>query len=203
MEIVQATASDVEEAVGVLVAAFADDPITGYLLQSGSTYRSRATQFFSLLMQARVALEMPVLLARARTGIHGAAMGYSTERPSWPADLAQAWDRFESSIPGMSARMAVYDDIADKCKPSLSHYYLGVIGVAPQMHGRGVGRRLLKGFCELSVEDPLSNGVYLETAVPSNVPFYAAAGFATTGTGSLDARTLWCMYFRHASRQDA
>ncbi len=197
MEITTAAPSDLDDAVGCLAKAFAEDPITGFVLQTGPGYRERLTQFFSLLMRARIALKMPVLVVRDATGIRGAAMGYTTVHPAWPKDLSEEWDRFEHAIPGLADRLAVYDEIAAQGKPAAPHYYLGVIGVDPGLHGQGVGTRLLKSFCELSASDPLSGGVYLETAKESNLVFYERAGFAETGRGRLGSATLWCLYRPH------
>lgn len=200
MKITPAASVDLDEAVDCLAAAFAQDPITGYLLQTSPGYRERVTQFFSLLMRARFALEMPVLVARDDTGIRGAAMGYTTARPAWPADLMNEWDRFEHDISGLDDRMAVYDEIADQAKPPAPHYYLGVIGVDARLRGQGLGSQLLKSFCDLSAGDSQSGGVYLETANASNVGFYQRAGFEETGRGHLGAATLWCMYLPHGPR---
>lgn len=203
MQIAPAAPSDLEPAVTCLAEAFAEDPITGFLLQAGPGYRDRVTQFFSLLMRARIALGMPVLVASDGTRVHGATMGYTTARPVWPSAVTADWDRFENATPGLTDRMARYDEIADQYKPSAPHYYLGVIGVDPAMHGLGLGTRLLQSFCDLSAGDPLSSGVYLETANPSNVRFYERAGFAETGRGSLGGATLWCMFLAHRPRDDA
>jgi ribosomal protein S18 acetylase RimI-like enzyme len=200
MKITPAVPSDLVESVDCLAKAFAQDPITGFLLQTGRGYRDRVTRFFSLLMRARIALNMPVLVARGASVIHGAAMGHTTIRPAWPLDLAEEWDRFEKATPGLTNRMAVYDEIAAKCKPSAPHYYLGVIGIDPTLHGRGFGMQLLAAFCDLSASDRLSSGVYLETAESSNVGFYERAGFAETGRGRLGRATLWCMYLPHSPR---
>jgi len=200
MKITTATPSDLDETVDCLATAFAQDPITGFLLQSGPGYRERVTQFFSLLMRARIALEMPVLVVRDTAGIHGAAMGYSTVRPEWPRGITEDWDRFERATPGFTDRMAVYDEVAAKYKPPAPHYYLGVIGIDPNFHGCGIGTQLLKSFCDLSASDRLSCGVYIETAQASNLGFYERAGFAETGRGSLGNATLWCMYHPHGPR---
>lgn len=194
MQITAAAPSDLEQAVAGLATAFAQDPLTGFLLQTGPHYRARVTKFFSLLMEARIALGMPVLVARDTDGIHGAVMGYTTARPVWPTALTEEWRRFEQAIPGASDRMALYDEIAEKNKPSVPHYYLGVIGTDPAVHGRGIGTQLLRSFCELSASDRSSGGVYLETANPSNVGFYERAGFTVTGQGKLGSATLWCMF---------
>lgn len=202
MQITPAAPSDLEPAVTCLAAAFAEDPITGFLLQTGPCYRERVTQFFSLLMRARIALSMPVLVARGAVGVHGATMGYTTARPVWPRAVTEDWDRFENATHGLTERMARYDEIAERFKPPVPHYYLGVIGMDPAMHGLGLGTRLLKSFCDISASDPLSSGVYLETANPLNVRFYERAGFTETGRGSLGGATLWCMFLAHRPRID-
>jgi ribosomal protein S18 acetylase RimI-like enzyme len=200
MKITTATPSDIDEAVGCLATAFAQDPITGFLLQTSQGYRERVKQFFSLLMRARVALKMPVFVARGTQGIGGATMGYSTVQSDWPARLTEEWDQFEKAIPGLTERMAIYDEVAAKFKPPTPHYYLGVIGTDPALQGSGIGTQLLKSFCEVSASDPLSSGVYLETAQASNLKFYERGGFSETGRGNLGDATLWCMYLPHERR---
>jgi len=202
MEIATANLTDLGEAVDCLAGAFAEDPITGFLLQPGPTYSKRVTQFFSLLMRARLALDMPVIVARGATNIQGAAMGYATVHPAWPRDLSEEWDYFERAIPGFSDRLAIYDEVAIRAKPPMPHYYLGVIGVDRKSQGSGIGMQLLQSFCNLSASDPSSCGVYLETANASNLRFYERAGFLETGRGNLGNATLWCLYLPHR-RHDA
>src|SRR5689334_4366120 len=125
MQIATASSADLDSAVDCLAAAFAHDPITGYLLETGDGYRQRTRQFFALLMRARIALEMPVLVARSNAGLDGACMGYATTHPEWPKDLTDEWSRFENSIPGFTDRMAVYDGVAAQFRPPAPHYYLG------------------------------------------------------------------------------
>lgn len=197
MEIARATFSDLVQAVDRLTHAFASDPITGFLLQDGPTYRERLTRFFSLLMRARLALGMPVLVARDGDEIHGIVMGNIPSPPAWPADIAQQWEDFERAVPGMVDRLAIYEGLAAQFAPIVPHYYLGVIGVDPALHGQGIGMQLISAFCELSAADDRSHGVYLETGEPSNVRFYERAGFIETGRETMGDATLWCMYRAH------
>lgn len=200
MNVTAASPSDLDEAVSCLATAFGQDPITGYLLQTGPGYRDRVSRFFTILMRARLALAMPVFVAKSSAGVLGASMGYTTARPDWPSDLTAEWDLLEKAVPGMPERMAVYDEVAARFKPTAPHYYLGVIGTDPSVQGSGIGTRLLKAFCEASARDPLSSGVYLETAQASNLRFYERAGFVETGRGSLGSSTLWCMYLPQGQR---
>ena len=117
-----------------------------------------------------------------------------------PTGLTEDWNRFEKATPGLIDRIAVYDEIVANGKPPAPHYYLGVIGIDPSLHGLGIGTQLLKSFCDLSAGDRLSGGVYLETAKASNVGFCERAGFAETCRGNLGAETLWCMYLPHGPR---
>jgi ribosomal protein S18 acetylase RimI-like enzyme len=197
MAVAAAVASDLHKAVSCLTAAFAQDPITGFVLQTGEGYEDRLTQFFSLLMRARLALQMPVLVARGESGIQGAVMGYTSLRPAWPTDMAKEWEHFEKSTPGLTERLLAYEEIAERFKPVSPHYYLGAIGVDPAAQGRGIGALLLKSFCDRSAGDQPSCGVYLETAKESNLAFYDRAGFVETGRGTLGSNTLWCMYLPH------
>lgn len=197
MPITAATPSDIDAVLACLTSAFAEDPITGFLLQAGPGYQERLTRFFSLLLRARIALGMPVLVARGVDRIQGAAMGNVAAPRPWPDELEQEWTDLESTIPGFRQRAETYDGIAEASRPAAPHYYLGVIGTDPALRGRGIGRQLLQSFCALSAADRASAGVYLETANPSNVPFYERAGFVVTGQGQLGDATLWCLFLAH------
>lgn len=201
MQIASATSAEIEQIADCLVAAFAEDPITGFLLGSGSGYPDRLRRFFSLLVRARISLGSPVLVARSAGVVHGAAMGNATSAPSWPGDLEEEWNDLESVAPGFNDRAEIYEAVAKRFKPSMPHFYLGVIGTSPSMQGLGIGRQLLRAFGDLSASDGHSGGVYLETANPLNVRFYEQAGFAVTGQGAIGAQTLWCMFLRHGQRQ--
>jgi ribosomal protein S18 acetylase RimI-like enzyme len=132
-------------------------------------------------MAVTVALQMPVLVARESSDIQGAVMGYTTLHPAWPTNIAEEWEHFEKATSGLNERLLVYEEIVEKFKPSVPHYYLGVIGVDPAAQGRGIGAHLLRSFCDRSAGDP------------------ASCGFVEAGRGTLGTNTLWCMYLPHRS----
>jgi len=192
-----AESGDVDEAISVLGNAFAQDPLMTYLFhESPSGARACAMVFFSILLRARIALEMPAYVLQQGDEILGAAMGYDTSRPKWPATLAEEMRRLEAETPGFAQRLGAYEKLAEAHEPSEEHYYLGVIGVHPSLQGKGAGRALLGAFCAPSLKDPNSGGVYLETASPASLQFYYKNGFDLRGKGSLDSTTVWCLYRR-------
>jgi GNAT superfamily N-acetyltransferase len=198
LQIARAATADAHAAARCFVQAFASDPLIDYFFGDSAAGRDEsAERFFGLLLRARIALGMPALLARRGAQIVGGAMGYDTVRADWPDALQREWDRLEAQAPAIAERFGAYESIAAASEPDRPHYYLGVLGVAPIVRGTGTGSALLRAFCALSAQDPLSTGVYLETANPDNVAFYARHGFVERGSGRLGSGTLWCLFHAH------
>lgn len=192
-----ATTADAPSAIATLVQAFARDPLMLYLFAHHPDGIGAGIQtFFSILLRARIALAMPADVLTKDGEVLGATMGYDTSRPTWPAPLAEEWDRFEASVPGFTARLAAYESICDAHQPDEPHHYLGVIGIHPSLQGKGAGKALLTAFCERSRTDQKSRGVYLDTANAASLQFYYKNGFKLRGEGSLDGAPLWCVYKR-------
>ena len=198
MQIVPATSIDVESTAKCFSAAFSTDPLISYFFADhpGGRYAA-AERFFLILMSARIAMSMPVLVARDGDRLLGGAMGYTTVQADWPTACQQDWDALEHSSTEVAGRFALYGQISEAAVPPQPHYYLGVIGVAPDARGTGAGGALLQAFCRLSAADPRSSGVYLETGNPDNLPFYAHHGFEVRGSGELGTGSLWCLFHRH------
>jgi GNAT superfamily N-acetyltransferase len=199
LQIAPATSLDVDSTAKCFSSAFSTDPLISYFFADHPAGRDAAAeQFFLLLMRARIALGMPALVARDGDRLLGGAMGYTTAQIDWPAEIKTEWDALEHGSPVIAERFDLYGRISDAVMPPEPHYYLGVIGVAPEAKGTGAGGALLQAFCRLSADDPRSSGVYLETANPDNVPFYIHHGFDVRGSGALGAGTLWCLFHRHS-----
>ncbi|WP_133660300.1 GNAT family N-acetyltransferase [Paraburkholderia sp. BL10I2N1] len=72
-------------------------------------------------------------------------------------------------------------------------WYLGVLEVEPYKQRTDLGSALLK--TGLRVCDEEGTGAYLETAEPSNLPFYSAYGFKVLGTSELrNGPRVWSMW---------
>ncbi|MBL8519656.1 MAG: GNAT family N-acetyltransferase [Betaproteobacteria bacterium] len=201
MRIEPAIATDVDAALEALVAAFAADPLMHWFYADHPRGQRQANrEFFAMLMRARLALDMPVMVAREGRAISGAVMGYTATDPEWPAPLAADWDAWVAAAPGLSEKFDAYEAISVSAAPRVPHYYLGVIGVDPRVQGTGTGRNLLEAFVARSAADAASQGVYLETSNPASLAFYRKCGFEVTGEGRLEDLRLWCVFRPHASR---
>lgn len=188
---------DVDAAIGALADAFTKDPLMMYLFRDNPKgVRDGVAQFFSILLRARLALNMPSYVLQHGNNVLGAAMGYDTSRPDWPPVLTEEWRTFERGVPGVVDRLSAYEKICEAHQPSENHYYLGVIGVHPSVQGKGGGKALLEFFCDRSLADAKSRGVYLDTSNPDSLRLYRNNGFEILGEGDLDGAPLWCAYRR-------
>lgn len=195
VELVRPSVEAVPDVCGSLVRAFADDPLTSFFFGRGPHLHATLTQFFSIMMQARLATEMPVIAARQGSKWLGAAMGYEPVHPDWPAEYEEEWIAMAQPFePGLTERFGQYETISGLNKPTEPHHYLGVLGVDPAAQGLGVGKSLLLAFCDLADGDPASTGVYLETGSPASLEFYRRNGFHTLGSGVMGDATMWCVF---------
>ncbi len=186
---------DIVPAVAVTVAAFAADPLMAYFFgPDPGTIRTASTEFFTLLLTARIELGVPASVLLDDTDVAGLVMGYDTTRPDWPPALTARWQQLEATIPGLADRLAAYDAVSEIYAPPDPHHYLGVIAVHPSLQGKGGGRLLIDSFCAHAAADPASHGVYLETGSPQSLQFYLRTGFTLRGEGQLGAARLWCVY---------
>ena len=96
---------------------------------------------------------------------------------------------FLASGPGPSIRGLRTSAVMDRAHPHGEHVYLWLLAVDPASQRGGVGRALLR-----RVFDEAEAPVYLETANPANVPYYASNGFEEIGRAPLPrGATMWFM----------
>ena len=107
--------------------------------------------------------------------------------PSWT--VAYFVPGFLLAGPGPIARGLKFSAIQEKGHPHEEHVYLWFLAVDPNHQRGGVGRSLLARVYE-DAEAP----VYLDTANPDNVPYYASNGFEEIGKADGPrGATMWFM----------
>jgi GNAT superfamily N-acetyltransferase len=79
--------------------------------------------------------------------------------------------------------------VQDKGHPAEEHHFVWQLAVDPPAQRSGLGRALLQ-----RVADEAEVPVYLDTANPDNVPYYASVGFEEIGRAPLPrGATMWFM----------
>ncbi len=178
VEIVPLADSQVGEAARALALAFQADPLQSYVLPDPEERAARSPAHFAALL--RYGLRFGEVLT-TRAPIAGAAVWLgpgawevTPERAAaagldrLPAEMgAAAWARFEHVLGFLEPFHR--RDVGPE------HWYVMVVGVAPQWQRRGLGQALLRPVVDRA--DAAGQPCYLETAQPENVPFYQRLGF--------------------------
>ena len=170
-------AGEIDTAAVSLAAAFMKDPLQTYTFPEEAERRERSPAHFKAILQygllfgdvyATSNLEgCMVCLRPNETEVtpEKAEQGGLTKLPHLLGQDAAT--RFLSAL-------EFIDQFHGKDVPE-PHWYVMVIGVHPDHCGKGLGRALLEPLMRRAE----ANGepVYLETAQPTNVTFYAKMGF--------------------------
>ena len=176
--IVSLSDADLPAAAQGLARAFQDDPLQTYVFPDPAERAARSPGHFAPLLR------------------YGRMFGevFTTTRPS---DGAAVWlgpDAWEvtperavaaglddlPTVLGVAAAerffsvLAAVDPYHHTAVPA-AHWYVMVVGVAPEAQGQGLGRALLQPVIDRA--DAESQPCYLETAQPKNVAFYEHLGF--------------------------
>lgn len=169
-----ATASDEEAAVGVLVLAFASDPVARHSWPDPATYLG----VFPAFARAFGGRAFANGGAHVATD-HGAAALWLP--PGVRPDEERLGALMESTMDERSREVAaaVFEQMA-KYHPDEPHWYLPLIGVDPARQGRGYGSALMRHA--LDACDREGALAYLESTNPRNVPLYERHGFEALGT---------------------
>jgi GNAT superfamily N-acetyltransferase len=102
--------------------------------------------------------------------------------------------------PGPIVRGLRTSGVQESGHPDEEHTFVWWLAVDPDHQRSGVGRALLNRVFDDSPEAP----VYLDTANPDNVPYYASLGFEEIGRAALPrGATMWFMRRASGSAYEA
>lgn len=187
----RATAADIPVTAAMLARAFHDDPVAAWTCPSDDLRWRMLERFYATrLRQVLRAGEVWVEPALA-----GAALWLSpgNARTSVRDDLelarCQMHPRLLARLPlvvrGLKGIEAQH--------PSKPHWYLNVLGTAPEAQGRGIGSAVMETVLDRC--DQERSGAYLESSKEANVAFYERHGFRVVHEHDLPrGPRLWLMW---------
>jgi ribosomal protein S18 acetylase RimI-like enzyme len=197
VEIVSLSREDLPAAIDLFSHAFATDPMVSYVFDVSLVTQERSLQeLFRFSCEVRLLLDWPLLGTLDENGVLAGVAGFSMlGEVHWPQSLVTVYEELKSCIgPESAARLEEYSHLADLHRPLLPHYQLGMIGVHPRAQGKGHAATLIRRLHQLSDADPVSTGVWLDTANPLNVPIYEHLGYRIVAQEELGPVTVWGMF---------
>jgi GNAT superfamily N-acetyltransferase len=189
----KASNDDVPELADALARAFQDDPGWSHLLPDPERRKERLPLFFETELRE---VAMPLGLVWTADEIVGAAVWAPPD--AWRVPVlttvreAPVMARvFGGRLP-LALRSRLRMERLHPRKPP--HWYLAIMGVAPEWQGRGLGTALM--MPGLQSLDGADTPAYLEASTPRSRALYERNGFAVTGELDLPAGgpRLWRMW---------
>jgi ribosomal protein S18 acetylase RimI-like enzyme len=189
----KATAEDVPRLADSLARAFHDDPGWSHLLPDPSDRTGRLRLFYETELRA---VTVPLGLVWTTDQVVGAAVWMPPG--AWRVPAATTLREVPAMIRVFKGRLplALRSRLLMESRHprSPSHWYLAVMGVAPEWQGRGLGTALMRPALEAL--DAARIPAYLESSTPRSRSLYQRSGFAVTGEFDLPAAgpPLWQMW---------
>jgi GNAT superfamily N-acetyltransferase len=191
-------ADDHDAVIGAVARAFYDDPVFSFLLPDGSRRASQLERAFDFLAQR---VWLPHEQTYTTDSVVGGAFWVSPGE--WHVSLV----RQAMMMPGMIARIGPRVmpgllrtlSLIEAKHPREPHFYLPVIGVAPEWQGKGIGTALLRPMLERCDLEGLP--AYLEASSERNRACYERNGFEVRGELRVPkgGPPLWLMWRSPAS----
>jgi GNAT superfamily N-acetyltransferase len=186
-------ADEVPVIARALARAFEDDPVMSWVFRSDAERLRRLERAFTLFLRR---IWLPQQECYATDRLFGAALWLPPDK--WhlgPLEQARL-------LPGMIAvngrnlpRMLTVLNAIEKLHPKdPPHYYLAVLGVEPELQGRGFGGALMQPILARCDQERI--GAYLESSKRRNVVLYERHGFRVVEELRLpkDGPPIWRMW---------
>lgn len=167
---------DVVACAAALALAFVEDPVYRYIHPGAGEWERVGPRFFEILLR-HFSAHATVLT----TGAAGAVAIWTPPEPRAPGAFARLGFtlRLGALLGRRIARGARVGTALESLHCAQPHWYLAILGTAPAAQGRGLASSVLAPILDRC--DAARLPARLETATESNLPFYAARGFAVVG----------------------
>jgi ribosomal protein S18 acetylase RimI-like enzyme len=188
----QVRGQDVPQLAAVLAAAFHDDPLNSWLAPHPERRADILTRGMSLELRA---IYLPPGGCYTTTDLSGAALWAPPGR--WKLPVARQLRLLPSfaRLFGLQRLPQVLSGLAtlERHHPEEPHWYLAILGVAPDRQGQGLGSALLAHMLARCDADHL--GAYLETSNQHNLRLYRRHGFQVRDQFDIpDGPHIWTMW---------
>ena len=172
----QLSSERLREASEVLARAFVDNPATLALVPYPSSRRLRVLERVMRGFTRATLIDGDAIAVIDGGRVAGVSLAFGPRR--YPLGMrARAWQAYGpiAAGPRTALSYAIADQYLAKLHFTDPHWYLFVLGVEPELQGRGIGGRLLRWLGERAGEDGVP--CYLETDKASSVRLYERHGF--------------------------
>lgn len=166
-------ADDVPRIAQALARAFEDDPVMTWIFRDDADRIARLERAFALFLR-RIWLPQDECYAAER--LFGAALWLPPDK--WHLGAGAQLRLLPSmiTVTGRNlVRLVSVLQLIEKKHPRDPHYYLAVLGVEPEMQGRGFGGALMQPVLAGCDRDRIP--AYLESSKRRNVVLYERHGF--------------------------
>ena len=201
MDVREIEPGDHGEAIRIITDALLDDPGWVAMGPNGRARRRRLQLgYHRAVVDVTHRHGGPIYGAYQDGRLAGVAVTFAAGRYPPPARTFLRYvPSFVRAGPGPVVRGLRTSAIQDRGHPHEEHHFVWQLAVDPPHQRSGLGRALLARVFE-EAEAP----VYLDTANPANVPYYASVGFREVGRAALPrGATMWFMVRSHPAEPGA
>ena len=159
----------------MLGAAFQDDPVMAFIFPDPAERRLRLPRLFAILHDGDSAHGARVVTPGGEAATLWRAPGQG--HLGWSEKLRHGLPWLHAAGFSLPRALAV-SAASDANHPHEPHWYLHIVGCAPDKQGRGFGRAAIAPGLARADADRVA--CYVETANPRNLPLYESLGFVVT-----------------------
>jgi len=181
--------------VEVLCRAFETYPVMRFVLGEEQGQEDRLRSLIGFFADVRFAMGWPVLAVVSEGHVVAVALVNEPHDRTFLERFETGLARVKQEL-GTAAyeRLKSFEKASEVIEPREPHYFVGMLGVLPELQGSGYARLLLEHVREMSRAAGCA-GVALSTEDAGNVPFYEHIGFEVVGQGAVDDLPTWSLWW--------